>query len=166
MEILVPLLVVFAVFVFLFFAILTVVVKVSSWGELAAAFPSPGSLPAVASYGGCAGRIGRMHFRGQGRGLTIRIFEQGLGVHIGLPMMPDLLIPWSRVESVQELSMLGSHALSISVAEPVPLRVDVPTEALTHLKGRLAEDAFKEPRKIDSLEDIMQLKESRTKGQE
>jgi hypothetical protein len=97
----------------------------------------------------------------QGRGLTVKILDQGLGVHIGLPMMPDLVIPWDRVTSVQELSMMGRHALSIAVESPVGIRVDVPTEALMQLKGRMADDVFKEPRKIESLDDIVQLQEER-----
>jgi hypothetical protein len=161
MEALVPLLAVFGVLGLLSFAILKIVVKASSWEKLAEAFPSHGSLPDGMAYSGCAGRIGRVNFGGQGRGLTVKILDQGLGVHIGLPMMPDLVIPWDRVTSVQELSMMGRHALSIAVESPVGIRVDVPTEALMQLKGRMADDVFKEPRKIESLDDIVQLQKER-----
>jgi hypothetical protein len=161
MEALVPLLAVLGVLGLLAFAILKIIVKVSSWEELAEVFPSHGSLPTGIAYGGCAGRLGKVSFGGQGRGLTVTILDQGLGVHIALPMMPDLLIPWDRVTSVQELSMFGRRTLSIVVDGPVDVRVDVPTEASTHLKARLAADVFKEPRKLESLDDIVQLHQER-----
>jgi hypothetical protein len=144
------------------FGILKLVVKLSSWKKLAATFPAPGSeLPMETTYRGCYGRIDRIAFGSRGRGLTIKMSTQGLGVHVGLPMMPDFLVPWNKIETVQEISLYRRRAITMTIHDPVRMEVEVPTDALSHLRGFLAESVFKEPREIESLDELMKMREER-----
>jgi hypothetical protein len=144
------------------FGILKLVVKLSSWKTLVATFPAPGSkLPTGTTYRGCYGRIDRITFGSRGRGLTITMSSQGLGVHIGLPMMPDFLVPWNTIESVQEISLYGRRAVTLTIHDPVRMELEVPTDGLSHLRGFLSESVFKEPREIDSLDEVMKMREKR-----
>jgi hypothetical protein len=147
------------------FGILKLVVKLSSWEKLVEAYPAPADkLPkGETTYRGCYGRIDRITFSSRGRGVTIKILAQGLGVHIGLPMMPDFVVPWNKIEKVQEISMFGRSAATISIQDPLRLELEVPKAALSHLRGFLAESVFKEPRKIESMDDLMELRDERKK---
>jgi hypothetical protein len=147
-------------FVVLPFVLLRVVTKMSSWQRLAELFPSGGKLHGGTIYRGCAGRVGRVRFSGQGRGLTCRIADEGLGLR-GLPLRPELLIPWDRLASIQEISLGRRRELFVCVEAPVRLELGMPSEALPLLKIRVADEAFRAPRTMESLDDIIEMEKER-----
>ena len=81
--------------------------RISGWRALADAFPGQPD-PAAQRFLGVSGWLGRIPYR---RLLIVSISAQGIGLRL-LPLAglfaPPLLIPWSQIERVRQLRMLGT----------------------------------------------------------
>lgn len=117
-------------FVFVAFFISIVNRRFSRWNELAAHFPMPPQQPDTAFFKYCAGRVGRIGFNGRRNGFTVGFVPAGILIKSIVRKQPDILVPWSKIQSASRLMFGSKTRAKIEIDSPVMLYFILSGDAL------------------------------------